>query len=214
MTQWNDPQGRRPEDWEVQQTQAMPPAGQQPGYPRQQPGYPPQQGQPSRQPPINPFGTTSNESFGIAGTVLALLAGVVGIVSFTALDWFTATGPQGLRSFSDLHDAADRSGFAGFASAYFSYLAWLFLIITVLAAVGSSFPSPAVRALRIIGVVVGVAAAGLSFLAIRLSDGADYSQFIKHASVGFYLAVIAFLLAAVGAAIGPSRVAAPARRPM
>ncbi len=49
-------------------------------------------------------------------------------------------------------------------------------------------------------------ATGLSFLAIRLSDQGDYSEYIKHVSVGFYLAVIAFLLAAIGAAIGPSRV--------
>jgi len=204
MSQWNDPQGRQPESWEVQPTQYLPPGQQQP-YPQQQQPYAQQQyGYPQGQPPrLNPFGAQSNEAFGIAGTVCALLGFVVLVVAFTALDWF-----KGGISFGDVHDSvtADNANATGFATAYFGWLAWTFAIVAVLAAVGSCFPSPAVRALRITGVVIGIAAAGLSFLALNVSDAASYSDWIKNARAGFYLAVGGYLLAAVGAAIGTRRV--------
>ena len=205
MTYPNDPQGRRPESWESQPTQYIPPASQsgyeQPGY--QQPGHP-QQAQRAGQPPVNPFGAQSNDTFGIAGTVLALLGGILGVVAITSLDWYT----NGI-TFSKVSD----SGVAnGFASTYFSWFAWTALVVTVIAAVGSSFPSPAVRALRIIGVVIGVATAGLSFLAVRVDDNGVYTDYIKHARAGFYLLVIAYLLAAIGAGIGPSKVNTTAYR--
>jgi len=73
----------------------------------------------------------------------------------------------------------------------------------VLAAVLSSFPSPALRATRVIGVVTGFAAAGLSFLALQVSDGHSYLDRPKDARIGFYLAVIGFVLVGIGAAMGP-----------
>jgi hypothetical protein len=194
MTQWNPPQGG--------------PSGQ-PGYGGQpqygQSGY----GQSGYGPPAGAkYGPPANtDSFGIVGTVLALLGGVVLVVSFTALTWFSAFPNSG--TFSAIHDVVSKdSHAAGFTSAYFGWLAWVFLIVVVVAGVLSSVPSPALRVFRIIGVVVGFAAAGLTFLAIKISASGSpaYSEYLKHARIGFYFAVAGFLLAGIGAAIGPRRV--------
>ncbi len=138
--------------------------------------------------------------------MLALLGGVVLVVSFTALTWFSAFPNSG--TFSAIHKVVGHSGSAGFASAYFGWLAWVFLIVVVVAGVLSSVPSPALRVFRIIGVVVGFAAAGLTFLAIKISASSSpaYSEYLKHARIGFYFAVAGFLLAGIGAAIGPRHV--------
>lgn len=207
MTQWNTPQDD--------------PYGQQPGYSRQ-PGYSQQPGHPQqgyRQQPAygqqgygqrgygQPGGPVApSDSFGIAPTVLALLGGILVVVAFTAVNWLTGASS----GFTDIHDrlGAAGNGAAGFASAYFSWLAWAFLIVAVVAGVLSSVPTPALRVFRIIGVVVGFAAAGLTLLAIKLSDSSviPYTQYLKHARLGFYFAVIGFLLAGIGAAIGPRHV--------
>lgn len=196
MTQWNDPQGRDPRFQEP----TVQYGGDQLGQPRY--GSP----QPGRRGPQgpNPFGTEGNDEFGIVGMVFGLLGGVVLLVSFTALDWYKGTNI----SFSDVHDRLSGAGDSakGFASAYFSWFAWTFLIIAVLAAVGSSFPSPALRAARVIGVVAAFTAAGLSFLAVQLTDQPGYLDYLKNARVGFYFAVIGFVLVGVGAAIGPRKV--------
>ncbi len=203
MSQWDDPQNDRTRRLPRQPQYGQQPGYEQPGY--QQPGYQPPPGQRPRfaDTTANPFGAASDQAFGIVSTVLALLGGIVGIVALTGLDWFK----NGV-SFSDTNDvlnsAGDRAN--GFASAYFSWLAWAFLIIAVIAAVAASFPSPALRIVRVIGVVVGIAAAGLSFLALQFGDFVSYTDVLKSARVGFYLLVVAFLLIGVGAGIGPRKV--------
>lgn len=212
MSHWDDPANEPTRRYDPQYGQS--PYGQQQysqpphGTPQydQRYGQPPYEQAPSgqapyRPPPMNPFGTESNQAFGIVGTVLTLLGGIILVVSFTAVDWFT----QGL-SFSDVSTQLNNGNGNGFATAYFGWLAWVFLIITVVAGVLASFPSPALRALRIIGVVVGVAAAGLTFLAINLGAGTTYGHNLAHARVGFYLAIVGFLLAGIGAGIGPRKV--------
>jgi hypothetical protein len=210
MSQWNEP----PAD-PYGQTRHNPAPGQQPGYPPQQPGYgQPGYGQPGYgQPgmgPRGPYPPQNADSFGIVGTVMALLGGVVLVVSLTALDWFAdfgGTRSGGNATFGDVSDVVGNSSAAkGFASAYFGWLAWVFVIVVVIAGVLASVPSPALRVFRIIGVVVGFAAAGLSFLAIQLFDNTSYLEYLKHARIGFYFAVIGFVVAGIGAAIGPRHV--------
>lgn len=182
-----------------QQPYGQPPY-QQPQYgqpPYGQPGYgaPPGYGHPT-----NPFGPESNDTFGITGAVLGLLGGIAGIVALTTVEWYG--GRFGPLTFSQV---GTRLGTTGFATAYYSWLAWAFLIIGVLCAVLSSFPNPALRVLRIIGVVIGFAAAGLSFLAVQATNGVGYLTYLGAARVGFYLLVIAYILIGIGAAYGPRR---------
>jgi hypothetical protein len=191
MTQWNAPSG---------DPYGQPPGYGQPGY--GQPGY----GQPGYGPPGPPNRLEQSDSFGIVGTVLTLLGGILVVVGFTAVDWFTGSG--GHASFSGIRQLLDSEGgsASGFSSAYFGWLAWTFLVIVVVAGVLSSVPTPALRIFRIIGIVDGIAAAGLTFLAINFADGTGYTEYLKHARLGFYFAVIGFLVAGIGAGIGPRRV--------
>lgn len=182
MTQWNEP-----------------PGADQGGY-----GHPPEFGQPGYGQPSpyydQPSAFERSQSYGIVGTVLTLLGGIAVLVSFTALDWF-----KGGTTFSDLHDQASADQLNGFPAVYFGWLGWVFLIIVVIAGVLASVPTPALRICRIIGIVVGIAASGLSFLAIQLTDNNSYSTYIQNARVGFWFAVAGFLIAAIGAGVGPRR---------
>ena len=181
MTQWNQPPGG-------DQGGYGPPEYGQPGYGQPAPSY------------DQPSAFERSQSYGIVGTVLTLLGGIAVLVSFTALDWFK----NGI-TFGDLHDQASADQLSGFASVYFGWLGWVFLIIVVIAGVLASVPTPALRICRIIGIVIGLAAAGLSFLAIQLNSAQAYSTYLKDARIGFWLAVVGFLFAAIGAGIGPRR---------
>lgn len=202
--------GRYPEPGEPQ---ARPGAYQQGPYGRNEYDEPPgrtgayRQGTYGRNEygePVNPFGAAADDRFGIAGIATGLLGAIAVLVALTGLDWFS--GPTtGTVGFSDLHDIAENGGFSDFGKVYFGWLAWVFFIVVVVAVILAAFPSPALRAFRAIGVVVGVAAAGLAFLAIKPDGNAGYADILGDSSVGFWLAVAGFLLAAVGAGIGAQR---------
>jgi hypothetical protein len=147
----------------------------------------------------------SGAKFGVVGATFAGVGLVLLIIAFTAVPWFTnSVGTQS--HFGDLHDLVDaRSASAtGVADAYFSWLGWVLVIATVVIAIVATLPSPASGPLRALGAVLAAAAIALTFFAIQIFDGTAYSDYIKHASVGFYLAIGGFLLAGIGALCGPS----------
>jgi hypothetical protein len=153
----------------------------------------------------NAYGSpiSSGAKFGVVGATLAGIGAVLLIISFTAVDWFSNGGPS---QFNDIHDAlsSNSRGATGLAQAYFSWLGWTLLVIVVLVAIAASLPSAASGPLRAFGAVVAAAAIAVTFFAIQVFDGTPYTQYIKHASIGFYLAVAGFLLAGIGALCGPS----------
>jgi hypothetical protein len=178
----------------------------QPGQPGQpaQPGYGP--GDQRRAAVANAYGDPigSGAKFGVVGATFAGIGGVLLIIAFTAVDWIS----QGRSSsFGDIHDAmaANSDGATGVADAYFSWLGWVLVIAVLVVAIAATLPTPASGPLRALGAIIAAAAIALTFFAIQLSDGLPYSSFIKHASVGFYLAIGGFLLAGIGALAGPSR---------
>jgi hypothetical protein len=154
----------------------------------------------------NAYGSpiSSGAKFGVVGATWAGIGGVLLIIAFTAVDWFRDFG--GPSHFSDVNNRLDASpnAAAGLADAYFSWLGWLLLIVGVVVAIAATLPSPASGPLRALGAVIAAAAIALTFFAIQLSDGAPYSQFIKHASIGFYLTLGGFLFVMIGALCGPS----------
>jgi hypothetical protein len=192
------------------------PYGQDPGDPYRQPQQPygqPQYGQPGYPPGdqrraavANAYGDPigSGAKFGVVGATLAGVGGVLLIIAFTAVDWLSLGGSI---SFSDIHDrlAQNSTGSTGVADTYFSWLGWVLVVAVVVIAIAANLPSPASGPLRAFGAIVAAAAIALTFFAIQLSDGLAYSSFIKHAAAGFYLALGGFLLAGIGALIGPSR---------
>lgn len=188
----------------------------QPGQP-----YGPQYGQPAQQPygygqppgdrssaVANAYGSPigSGAKFGVVGATFAGVGLVVLIISFTAVNWFSTSFFQGDSKFSDLHDGvkANSAAAAGVAKTYFSWLGWVLLIATVVIAIAATLPSPASGPLRALGAVLAAAAIALTFFAIQLEDGAAYTSFLKHSSIGFFLALGGFLLAGIGALCGPS----------
>ncbi len=190
----------------------------QPGYGQQQPyGQQPTYGQPgyAQQPPAGRYSAAANAygapigsgaQFGVVGVTLAGIGFILLIISLTAVTWYKITGSSSGFSFSDVGNTLDASPSAsGLASAYFSWLAWTLVIVGLVVAIGANLPSPASGPLRALGAVVAAAAIAFSFLAIRLTNGAAYSDAISHANVGFYLAVGGFLLMGIGALIGPKR---------
>jgi len=193
--------------------------GQQQGYPQQQ-GY--GQQQPYGREPYGPQGQRpghysaaanaygapvgSGAQFGVVGVTLAGIGFILLIISFTAVTWLKLGGSTTGFSFSDVGNTLDSSpGAAGLASAYFSWLAWTLAIVGLIVAVGANLPSPASGPLRALGAVIAAAAIAFTFLAIRLTNGAPYSDAISHANVGFYLAVGGFLLVGIGSLVGPKR---------
>jgi hypothetical protein len=213
----------------------QPPVERQPGYPPSQPGQyqPAQYQQPQNQPmqyqpaqnqpayAQNPYGPTGAMAgytpggvgrinpglrVGVVGSVLTLIGAVLLIVSFTALDWLSADGAS--IKFSDLHNAFSGAHLAQPADAYFGWLAWTLLVVAVLVALLANAPMGLSVALRPLGLILGLVGAGLTFWALKFNSETDYSDVLKHTSVGFWFAVVGFVLAAVGAISGPRHVRA------
>jgi hypothetical protein len=152
--------------------------------------------------------------FGVVGALIAAVGAVTVIVAFSALDWFTKNsitrGSNAHTHFSDIHqllNVADTIA-AGTAKVYFAWLGWALLVVVAAFALLANLPSPLTNAFRIVGAIAAAAAIAVTFAAIKLVDtsasAADYSDFLKHASIGFYAAVAGFLLIGVGAVVGPT----------
>ena len=201
---YDQPQGYGPQQGYGQQQ----PYGQQQGYGQQQP-YPPQGQRPGHySAAANAYGAPvgSGAQFGVVGVTLAGIGFILLIISFTAVTWLKLTGSSTGFSFGDVGNTLDASPSAsGMASAYFSWLAWTLAIVGLIVAVGANLPSPASGPLRALGAVIAAAAIAFTFLAIRLTNGAPYSDAISHANVGFYLALGGFLLVGIGSLVGPKR---------
>lgn len=146
----------------------------------------------------------SGAKFGVAGATLAGVGAVLLVLSFTALQWFSKFG-VGTGTFGDVHDAlgAGAGQAAGLADAYFSWLAWTLGVVAVVVAILANLPSAAAGPLRALGAVLAAAAIAVTFFALRLGDSAAYSDYLKHARIGFYFALLGFLLVGIGALVGP-----------
>jgi hypothetical protein len=186
-----------------------PPHGQDP-YGQPPYGQPPrgqQYGQPEMGPMTTRFAMVDpgpSSSFGLVGAGIAALGLVLGLVSFLALDW--VSGANGSGTFSDLHELIDQLGsdaLPGDTAMYFSWLGWVLLIGATVLAFLACLPGPVSVALRVLGFLAGLAGIGLTIWAIKGSD--DWGQVFDDKGAGFYLALAAFLLIAVGALIGPRR---------
>lgn len=172
-----------------------------PGYPQQPYGPPGARYSAVANAYGEPVG--SGAKFGVVGATLAGVGAVLLVISFTALEWFAKFTGSG--SFGDVHDQLDANPgqASGLASAYFSWLAWTLAVASVIVAILANLPSPASGPLRALGAVLASAAIAVSFFALRLANGGAYGDYIKQARIGFYFAVVGFLLVGIGALVGP-----------
>jgi hypothetical protein len=144
----------------------------------------------------------SGAKFGVVGVVFVGVGAILLIIAFTALNWGRNNGT----SFSDLHRVLDRvTGLSGLSTAYFGWLAWTLAIVLIVVGVAANLPSPASGPLRALGGIVGAAGIAFTFLALDFGAGTSYADTLKGARFGFYFALAGFLLAGIGALIGPQR---------
>jgi hypothetical protein len=151
-----------------------------------------------------------SQSFGVIGAAIAVVGAILLVVGFTAVNWYSGGGDSKVSNIRATIDVFGSDSVTGSAKVYFGWLGWALVIVAVLAAVGAVTPTIG-GPFRVVAIVVSVAGIIMTFLAIELTkSGIDlgvatgYSDYLKHARLGFYFAVIGFLLTGVGAAVGPA----------
>jgi hypothetical protein len=211
--------GYGPQGQYEQQGQYGPPPGQYGPPPGQyeQPGQygppPGQYGQPpgGYPPPAgSPHGAPNRRTFGSVGAIVSAIGAVAVVLGFTVFNWFRDFGADS--QFSDLKKLVDRADNLGIgftpSTLYFDWLGWVLLVAAILTALLAVLPIVASKVWQIVGLVVGLVGAAMTFLAIKLADppnGTGYGDYLKHANVGFYLAAGGFVVLGIGAAIGSRR---------
>lgn len=164
----------------------------------------------------------SRPGFGLIGlTVTTIGAGVL-LVAFVLLDWFVGNEPNAVPSsdgiapvttltFRDAYVAGTQDHLRVLTHDYVTWLGWALLFAAVLAAVVSSLPGARSNRWRVAGVIIGVGAAAVTYLACTFTvDGdpanrlsADIRAGFGDTKLGAKLALAGFLICALGAALGP-----------
>lgn len=155
-----------------------------------------------------------NGVIGVPGIVLMIAGAIMLLVSFTSANWYR--GSQGADAvdgigFSDLHHNLDAFDAPAASRAYFGWVAWLLLILLILVGLMANLPSRRADGLRMTGFVLGLVGAAFTYYALSryvqaLTDrGASQGRALDHAQSGIWLALIGYVLAGIGAAIGPLR---------
>ena len=143
------------------------------------------------------------------GIVLVTLGVVLILISFTALHWYAASSQvdsAGDAGFADLHRLATVSG-RGLARAYFGWFAWLLILAVIVLGFLANVPSAAALWLRVAGVLLGLAGAGATYAALHgVVPGGNV---FHNADAGIWLAMIGYVIAGAGAAVGPPRTSQP-----
>lgn len=192
----------------------QPPDYQQPAY--QQPAYPPpdyqqpdyqQQGyqQPAYQQPYQQwqqqYAYPSGQRLGVVGLVLAFVGEALLMISLLGLDW-TERADGITASFRDLTDAAKVPGAPGLTHAYFVWLGWVFVIATVLIAILANLPiGKAAGFFRLLGPLVALGGIAVTIFALKGDN--SLGDVFDAVDIGFWVACGGFVVAGIGAAIGP-----------
>jgi phosphate ABC transporter permease protein PstC/phosphate ABC transporter permease subunit PstA len=126
--------------------------------------------------------------------IVLVLGALLLIVSFTVAQWFS--GGRWATTFASLHGVVGSTPHSyAVATAYFGWLGWLLLALAVVSAALAFVPSVPRAALRALGWIVGVAGVVVTYWAAHLASGLSA---INHVDVGFWLAILGFILVGVG----------------
>jgi hypothetical protein len=150
-------------------------------------------------------------AIGTRSILLVLVGAVLVLVSFRFLDWYDVphgrADSTGDVTFSSLHSSAEQLGGAGVALAYFSWLSWALLIAVIVLGVWAALPTRAADGLRVAAFLVGLAGAVGTYYALRQHFNATGStrNLFYHSTWGVWAALAGYLIAAIGAVLGPRR---------
>jgi hypothetical protein len=153
------------------------------------------------------------QGFGAVAAALAVVAAVLGVLAFTALNWFNGDNS----TFGDIKTVVTseqaKAVVNEFAKLYFSWLGWVLLAAAVVAALLAAMPGIG-SAFRVVGLILAIAGIVATFIALKFynakagslsKDFDGYSTYLKHARLGFYFAVAAFVVAGIASLAGPRR---------
>jgi hypothetical protein len=171
-------------------------------------------GQPQMGPVTTKFAKVDpgpSQTFGWLGFGMSVIGSVMVLVSYTALTWVRV----GSYAFPDLHQAINQDQLINslnsdvalvhpVAKAYFSWLGWAILVLVAVCAVLAATPALS-GPFRVITPLLAAAAIALTLVAIDITNEYGYKSWIKDSGVGFYLAMVGFLLVGIGSALGTSR---------
>jgi hypothetical protein len=138
--------------------------------------------------------------FGVIGLVVLAIGAVLLIVAFTGVTWYSVAHGVDIK-FSTLHDLTQRAGGSRAPRWYFSWLAWLLLALVVVVGAVANVASPLSVPLRVLGLLLGIAGIAATYWALH--KVVTPASVFDHASAGVWLAFAGYLLAGVGATIGP-----------
>lgn len=155
-------------------------------------------------------------AIGVPGALLVIAGGALVLIAFRFLEWYDSPARADSApkiTFSELHGSADQLAGAGAANAYFNWLAWLLLIALVLVGVAATMPIQFADALRVVGCVVGVIGVAATYFAVaqlhdaQVAAGGEQHNAFYNSTWGLWLTCAGFAAAAIGALLGPRRVA-------
>jgi hypothetical protein len=153
---------------------------------------------------------------GVPGVALMTAGAVLVLLSFTTLRWYRQAKEKGDSvtkvGFAELHHNLDRFPAAGRPAAsvaYFSWLAWVLLIALIVVALAANLPGKASDTLRMVGFFLGLVGVAFTYYTLSRYTEATHDLFgtsssaLNNADVGIWCALGGYLLAGVGAALGP-----------
>jgi hypothetical protein len=144
--------------------------------------------------------------------VLVIVGAALAVAALAGLSWYAVddgadSAGDGF-TFADLHTNADQLG-APISSAYFDWLAWTLLIGVTVVGLAANLRTPATNGLRVAGFLLGAIGVGATFYALaqlfnaqRAAGGSDHSVW-HNSTLGMWCALLGYLLAGVGAVLGP-----------
>lgn len=153
--------------------------------------------------------TAPARSLGVLGIVLVLVGAAMIFLSFAVLDWYPgSTDPSAVAhvGFAELGGVSTGDRVPALSSEYFAWLAGVFLLLMIAIGSAANLPTRASGLLRVLGALIGIGGVVATYYALdglsRLNEG-DYP--LHKASAGIWLTLAGYVVAGVGAAIGPIR---------
>jgi hypothetical protein len=155
-------------------------------------------------------------AIGVPGALLVIAGGALVLIAYRFLEWYDTPARADSApkiTFSELRGSADQLDGAGAANAYFDWLAWLLLIALVVVGVTATMPIRFADALRVVGCVVGVVGVAATYFAVaqlhsaQVAAGGERHNAFYNSTWGLWLTFGGFAAGAVGALLGPRKVA-------